>query len=248
MRITLSSEKIRDAPAGTHVLTCLELEGEITSVTEPHNDDRIIIGGIAFSITGLGGIIMLAILGLVILISTQHSNQFVSPFQDADPAVAVRQLPDMVGQLNSEKSKCESRAMAVIDLMRRRRISRAKYERRMRLYGDAKSEHDGCIGYLRTGLSTRFAGSDPAELSAKLDRSKRLAADFAEAAGAPKRTKPPMTYGDAPFVDAAADVFKEWMKSINERNDREIERLRTDLEGCRMREWDQMVRESQTPN
>src|SRR5207237_1057364 len=116
------------------------------------------------------------------------------------------------------------------------RVSAEELARGEALYGAVRDEYEGCVGFLKAGLATRFAGVGPDKLDERLRRvEERMEAflQWAEHAEGEDYTET----DPLPELRASAPAVVKLLQGADEAKVRE---LRTELDGCRLRPWGEL--------
>jgi hypothetical protein len=170
---------------------------------------------------------------------TQKGNQVVRPVPDAQPAPAVAQLPGFTAELRRAKALCEGRARQAKSMAQGGRISVRESDRGRKLYTDAKADLDACIDFLRSGLATRFADQNP-------ERAKVLILAVGETMRAFGTWADSHVdrddIGGAVTWEPLPERLLRWLAAVREANNLAVEPIRAELDGCRLRDWDDLGR------
>lgn len=116
------------------------------------------------------------------------------------------------------------------------RVTAAERDRGRGLYLAVRAEADGLITWLQTGLPRRFnARGDVEEYEARLRRTDAAVKAFMAWAN----TALPRVYAAAGTgTDALGDIGEKLIDAARETDEKMIERLRSDVERCRLKDWD----------
>lgn len=118
------------------------------------------------------------------------------------------------------------------------RVTAAERETGRELYLAVRTETDGLITWLQTGLARRFnARGDVEEYESRLRRTDTAVKAFVAWAN----TALPRVFGAAGGgTDALSDIGEKLIDAARETDEKMIERLRLDLEKCRLQDWDKL--------
>jgi hypothetical protein len=183
------------------------------------------------------GLISPMVVGIVIafaLWNAQKNNQIVRPIPTAPDAPVIPDLPDLIARLRTAKTLCEARGRYAIVFSRQHRRAKARLSDGQRLYDEASAEFNGCIDYLRSGLTRRFVDADSAKILRRLSDAERKVNRFVEWANSLESVKvevKPVTF------QTVSKILDQLLNRIDEQNEQAIVQLRDDLNSCRMREW-----------
>jgi hypothetical protein len=169
--------------------------------------------------------------------SASCNQQIAPPIPGATPAPVVSDLPGIVEFLSRCRSQCEAHAkMAkqhVRGILHERVLARGE-----QLYGKTKAEFDGCIDFLKSGLSRRFNDGDPPQIKQMLESARAQMSRFIGWYDSPKADEQCCAEAGPDWVAPLTQIVTEWLKITSQQNEAAIKQLRDDLEGCRFRDWD----------
>lgn len=119
------------------------------------------------------------------------------------------------------------------------RIPPAQRDEGRQLYLAVKTESDGLLAWLQTGLARRFhSDQDATEFEKRMKQLGEKLAKFEEWAS---RAIPPVIgAGSGKGADGLANAATTLLKDIRETDEKMIDRLRADLEKCHLRDWSEL--------
>lgn len=168
-------------------------------------------------------VILLALLGFM-LYEAHRNNQVVPPF-GTKPSPTVQQLPSYVSLLRRTKDACEAE------------LALAHTTDGRRPYEAVRTSSSGLIDYLRTGLARRLNEDDDRQIQRQLKELESAIKDF-------DSWRATSTSGGGPQLTVYYQAFMSperaipaWLDGVRNQNEIAIERLRADLEACRMGAW-----------
>jgi len=191
------------------------------------------------------GIGLLALVGLMIY-GAQKGNLFNKPVP-GESHTAVGELPSVSRALASAKSLAEENAKAAIDAPRRPLRRTINMSEGRRLYGEVKAQNEGLIGYLRSGLTTRFAGTEPRAIERELEAAQLKLAEFLSWSrrSLEGREGPIMAGAADNPLQIGLDVLTGWLASLRAADDEAVRQLSLQLLEYRMVSWDELTRETE---
>jgi hypothetical protein len=180
---------------------------------------------------------ILLVLWLVLNEGAQN-DQVVQPFPNVNPAPVVPELPNIIADLNVTKTCCENNATAAKQFASGQRSKTKELDKGRKLYQKVETETNALIVFLQAALVRRFNDADPATVEDAFERVYKSEAAFQE--WADKFTNP---QGGMCGAAAPGDLLKavtDWLADVRDQNEKAIDRLRSDLEACRMTPWSEL--------
>jgi hypothetical protein len=198
-------------------------------MSEPHSAAKPVKGALwAF------GLVIIACL-LLGLNQSQKQNQFVKPIPGGPPAPVVPKLPDIQARLAQAKTFCEDKAHQVKEAARLGRIKPKGSREGEDYYATAKAHYDGVIAYTCSAMQRGFEDKDEKIIFDKLGEANVKMMAFTS-----KADSLLAQHGAWGPLGDAIDLFPDWFKSLRKQNQEVIDKLKSDLEKCTMREWNQI--------
>jgi hypothetical protein len=188
-------------------------------------------------------VIILVCLICLMVRQSQKQNLIFRPDPTA-PNSVIAQLPHINKALAATKSLAEENAKAVIGAPRRPIRQPINLQEGRNLYDNLKAQTDGLISFLRSGLSTRFAGTDAQEIDDELEISQqKLSAFLAWTRQSVQRHNGPPKAGAADDpLKIGVDGVISWLAALRDADERAIEQLREQLLENRLDSWNDLNR------
>lgn len=195
-----------------------------------------------------GKLIALFLVGLagLMIYGAQKGNLLNEPVP-GDPHPNVGDLPRVSQALASAKTLAEDGAKAAIDAPRRPIRHPINLPEGRRLYVNVKAQNDGLIAYLRSGLTTRFAATDPEAIERELQAAQHKLAEFLSWSrqSVHGRDGPVMAgVADDPFK-IGFDGLTGWLAALRAADEQAIQQLSRQLLEYRLASWDELTRETE---
>jgi len=188
-------------------------------------------------------LVAVIVLVVVMIRQSQEGNLVIRP-DPSDPHPVTVHLPRVNQALAAAKSLAEENANAAIDAPRRPIRQPINLQDGRRLYGNVKAQTDGLIGYLRSGLSTRFAGVDVQAIDRELQVTQQTLSEFLSWSrrSVHGREGPIMAGAAEDPLKIGVDGVTRWLEALQAADERAIEQLRQQLLEYRLASWEQLSR------